>query len=325
MTSLFSAPALSRRGLLRAAPVAGLALAARSARAGAAKVVRLGFQKGEPILMLTKEHRTLENLFNPLGVEVKWIEFQFGPPMLEAMRVGSIDLGAVGDTPPVFAQAAHGDLLYVAAARGAPQSVLLPPGSAIKTLADLKGKKVAFGRGSSAHHFALMVLEKAGLTYADITPIYLGPADAGAAFTQGAIDAWSIWEPYASLYNNKPGVQTLTTNRVIGEQFSFVMGNGAFVRDNPGLTKQALAVLKATGVEARGHHDEVAALLANATGIAQDTWNRALTEHPFDIVPMDDALTVSQQKVADRFRALGLVPIDIKVSDIVWRAGAGGA
>ncbi len=232
----------SRRRLLAAAASLPLTLPAISrARAADSKTLRVGFQKGEGLLMSAKAINALENALGPKGYAVEWIEFQFGPPMLEAMRVGSIDVGAVGDTPPVFAQAAHADLLYVGAELGPPQSILLPPGSKIETLADLKGKKLAFGRGSSGHNFALLVLERAGLRYDEIEPIYLGPADAGAAFERGAIDAWSIWEPYASLFNTRPGARTLTTNTEIGQQFSFFLGNGPFVRANPGLT---LAVLE---------------------------------------------------------------------------------
>jgi sulfonate transport system substrate-binding protein len=297
---------LHRRHLLAAT----LALPAiRGARAADSKILRVGFQKGEPVLMAARANKDLESLLGPKGYSIDWIEFQFGPPMLEAMRVGSIDVGAVGDTPPVFAQAAHGDVLYIAANQGAPQSILLPAGSKIQTLADLKGKKLAFGRGSSAHHFVLLVLEKAGLTYTDIEPIYLGPADAGAAFERGAIDSWSIWEPYTSLFVTRPGVRTLATNKDIGEQFGYIMGNGAFVRANPALTSTVVQAFAA------------AALLATATGIQQDVWSRALAHHPLQVMPMSDELTRSQQKVADRFRALGLVPVDIKVSDIVWRAG----
>jgi len=309
---------LNRRLILGA----GLALAAGRAQAAPAKTLRVGFQKGEPILMLARAHRTLETVLKPTGIDVQWIEFQFGPPMLEAMRAGAIDCGACGDTPPVFAQAAHADLVYVAALRGAPQSVLLPPHSPIERLADLKGKKIAFGRGSSAHNFVLLVLEKAGLRYEDIKPLYLGPADAGAAFTQGAVDAWSIWEPYASLYNTKPGVRTLTTNKEIGAQYGYLMANGAFARDNPDVAKTVLRAFMSTADEARGHHDEVAGILAEATGMGQDVWTRALGAHPFEVTPMNTDLIANQQKVADRFRAQGLVPVDIKVSDIVWRPSA---
>jgi sulfonate transport system substrate-binding protein len=296
--------------------------AVRRAVAAEAKTLRLGFQKGEPVLMAAKANKDLETLLGPKDIGVEWTEFQFGPPMLEAMRVGSIDVGAVSDTPPVFAQAARGDLLYIAANRGAPQSILLPPGSKIQTLADLKAKRFAFGRGSSADNFALMVLEKAGLRYDEIEPVYLGPADAGAAFQRGAIDVWSIWEPYASLFATRPGVRTLATNKDIGDQFSFFMGNGPFVRANPALTKTVIETFITTAAKAKARPDDVAVLLAEATGIPREIWARALAADPLQVLPMNDDLARSQQKVADRFRALGLLPVDIKVSDITWRTTA---
>jgi sulfonate transport system substrate-binding protein len=313
---------LSRRHALAAGLSLPLALPAiRRARAADSKTLKVGFQKGEAILMTAKASKALETVLGPKGYAIEWIEFQFGPPMLEAMRVGSIDVGAVGDTPPIFAQAAHADLLYIGAERGPPQSILLPAGSKLQALGDLKGKKLAFGRGSSAHNFVLKVLEKAGLRYDEIEPVYLGPADAGPAFERGAIDAWSIWEPYAALFNIRPGVRTLTTNKEIGDQYSFFLGNAPFVRANPALTSAVIDAFATTSDHARTHPEEVAALLAEATGIAQDVWSRALSQDPFQVLRMDDALTRSQQKVADSFRALNLLPVDIKVSDIVWRAG----
>jgi sulfonate transport system substrate-binding protein len=309
---------LNRRHLLTAAMV----LPAIGVRAADSKTLRMGFQKGEAILMAAKANQVLEKLLAPKGYGVQWVEFQFGPPMLEAMRVGSIDFGAVGDTPPVFAQAAHGDLRYVAAQRAGKQAILLPAGSTIKTLADLKGKKLAFGRGSSAHNFAVMVLEKAGLRYNEVEPVYLGPADAGAAFERGAIDAWSIWDPYYALFENRPGVRTLTTNAEIGEQNSFFIANGGFVRANEALTSTLVDEFTRTAAWARDHNNEVADLLAGATGMQLDVMRRVIGRDPFVVLRMDDALIQSQQKVADRFRALGLVPVDIKVSDIVWRVNA---
>ena len=310
---------LSRRHLLAVA-LAGSAI--QGARAAEPKAIRIGIQKGEPVLMAARANRDFETALAGKGVGVEWTEFQFGPPMLEAMRVGGIDIGAVGDTPPIFAQAARADLRYIAANRGAPQSILLPAGSKIRSLADLKGKKLAFGRGSAAHNFALMALEKAGLQYSEIEPIYLGPADASAAFERGAIDAWSIWEPYTSLFTTRPGVRTLATNAEIGAQYGFVMGNGPFVRDNPDLTATVVKTLTATAQRALAHQAELAAVLAGATGIAQDVWSRALARDPFEIQPMNQDLIRGQQKVADRFRAQGLVPIDIKVADAVWQANA---
>lgn len=312
---------LSRRGLLRAAPLAaaftlGGALA-RPARAG--QVLRMGYQKGETILVAAKAAGTLERRFGPLGWDVTWTEFQYGPPMLEAMRTGAIDFGAVGDTPPVFVQAGHGDLVYVAGQQTGSEAVLLPPGSAIRTLAELKGKRVAFSRGSAAHWLLLRALEKAGLHYDQIQPVMLGPADAGAAFETGAVDAWSIWDPYYALFEARPGVRTLATDQDLGGMDTFVMGRGAFVRDNPAVAAGLVAALRETGDWARAHRAAVADTMAASTGLDRAAVGRMIARAPLTVTFMTPALTARQQHVADVFQSLRLIPAPIQVADVVWQ------
>lgn len=309
---------LQRRRLL----TAGLMLPVARALAAPAKLLRMGFQKGEPTQMAARQNQDLEKLLAPLGWDVQWVEFQFGPPLLEAMRAGAIDVGAVGDTPPVFAQAARADLLYVSALRSGSQAILLPPGSAIETLADLKGKKLAFGRGSSAHNFAIKALAKAGLRYDEVETVTLGPADAGAAFQRGAIDAWAIWDPYYALFEGRPGVRALATNDDVGEQHSFFMARTAFVRANPELTATLLKGMATSCAWVRGHRNEVADLLSGATGMPADAMRRVIARVPAELQPMDDAIVRGQQEIADRFRALGLLPIDITVASAVWHPTA---
>jgi len=314
----------TRRGLLSGLSAAALGIplgiTASRSQAEPTKLVRVGFQKGEPILLAAKQQRTLETLFAPDGIAVQWIEFQFGPPMLEAMRVGSIDIGAVGDTPPVFAQAAHGDLLYIAAQRAGGQAILVPPGSTLQTLQDLRGKKIAFGRGSSAHNLTIAAL--AGLAYTDVQPVYLGPADAGPAFERGAIDAWTIWDPYYALFEDRPGVRTLVKWTDIVEQNSFFMASRPFVEANPKLTQRLVATFGSIADWARGHRPEMAQALADATGVSLAALQRSVDRAAFVVMPMDDAITRSQQAVADRFRKVGLLPVDVNVREEVWRAGA---
>jgi sulfonate transport system substrate-binding protein len=312
---------LNRRHILTAALAAPLTLPAIR-RAWAANTLRMGFQKGEPILVAMKAAKTLETQLAPLGWDVTWVEFQFGPPMMEAMRVGSIDVGAVGDTPPIFAQAARGNLVYIAGQRAGAQGVLLPADSKIQTIQDLKGKTLAFGRGSSAHSLALKVLEKAGLTYAQIEPVYLGPADASAAFEKGAIDAWSIWDPYLALFENRPGVRTLITDSDVGGQNSFFMARTGFTKDNPNITNQTVEAFIQTAAWARDHRKDMADMLASSTGMDRAAVGKAVDRSPFEVKFMDDALIQGQQEVANRFRALNLIPVDIQVSSIVWRPTA---
>ena len=161
--------------------------------------IRIGYQKNG-VLVIARQQATLEKHFTSRGIAVKWVEFSSGPPMLEAMNVGSIDYGAVGDSPPIFAQSAGAAIVYAA---GQPvtngQGILVQNNSPIRSIADLKGKRVGFTKGSSAHNIVVQTLEKAGLSYADITPVYLTPPDAGPAFANGSIDAWAIWDPYFAI------------------------------------------------------------------------------------------------------------------------------
>ncbi len=142
------------------------AIAALSSQArgeAAPKEIRIGTQKGG-FFPAVKARHTVEDVFKPLGIDIKWVDFQFGPPLLEAINVGSVDFGYVGDSPPIFAQAANARIRYVAAVKqqGNTQAIIVPQDSPIKTLADLKGKRVAFGRGSSAHNLLVAALEKGG-------------------------------------------------------------------------------------------------------------------------------------------------------------------
>jgi len=164
------------------------------------KEIRIGYQKSG-VLLIAKAQELLEKRFSAQGIGIKWVEFTFGPPLLEALNTGNIDYGAVGDAPPVFAQVARANLLYVAAqpGRGDTQAIVVPKDSPIKTIADLKGRKVAIAKASSAHSLTIGALESVGLKFSDIEPQYLPPADAAAAFTRGSVDAWTIWDPFFAL------------------------------------------------------------------------------------------------------------------------------
>ena len=153
------------------------------------EALRIDYQKGSIGMVLAKSHQLLEKRYPES--KISWVEFPAGPQMLEALNVGSIDLGSTGDIPPIFAQAAGADLVYVGVEPPKPKAevILVAENSPIKTVADLKGHKVAFQKGSSSHNLLLRALRQAGLKFTDIQPTYLTPADARAAFQQGNVDA----------------------------------------------------------------------------------------------------------------------------------------
>ena len=149
------------------------------------ELLRIGFQKSASLLALQKSQGTLEKRLAPLGVAVKWVEFPAGPQLLEGLNVGAVDVGFVGEAPPIFAQAAGAKFVYIGNDPAAPEAeaIVVPKDSPIKAVADLKGKKVALNKGSNVHYLLVQARwKRRGLKYSDIQPVFLPPADARAAF-----------------------------------------------------------------------------------------------------------------------------------------------
>jgi sulfonate transport system substrate-binding protein len=312
---------MQRRNFLKlsAGSAIAAAFAARANAQGALKEIRIGYQK-TGVLVVARQQASLEKHFTPQGIDVKWVEFSSGPPMMEAMNVGSVDFGSVGDSPPVFAQAAGAAIVYAAGqsiTNG--QGILVPKDSPIRVIADLKGKRIGFTKGSSAHNIVVQTLEKAGLTYADITPVYLTPPDAGPAFANGSIEAWAIWDPYFAIGEAKQGGRILINAREVTKTNSFYIANREFARNHGAILQQIVDVTTAAGQWAEQHRDEVAKSLAAITGVPLDIQTVAANRANFVVGPVTDDIVTTQQGVADRFHKLGLIPKPIVIRDIVWR------
>ncbi|HMN71308.1 MAG TPA: aliphatic sulfonate ABC transporter substrate-binding protein [Rhodoblastus sp.] len=311
---------ISRRHLLSsAAALAGASALPAFAQDKPAEI-RIGTQKGG-YFPAVKQRRTVEAAFRPLGVEIKWIDFQFGPPLLEAINVGSVDFGYVGDSPPIFAQSGGANIRYAAAvvSRGNNQAILVPQDSPLKSLADLKGKKIAFGKGSSAHNLLVAALEKVGVAWSDITPVPLAPADATAAFARGAIDAWSVWDPYVALAELKLNARAIAWERDIHKSNAFFIVGADFVRKYPSLVAQLNEIFASEGKWAEANREDVAVAYANATGVDIEAVRRAVQRSTYQVAPVDEGVIKTQQAVADRFARLGLIPKPVRVADIVWK------
>jgi sulfonate transport system substrate-binding protein len=299
------------------------ALAGVGASYGQDKTVHIGYQKYGKLVLL-KSRGTLEPRLKALGYDVKWTEFQFGPPLLEAINVGSIDFGNTGETPPVFAQAAGAPIRYVAyeppAQKG--EAILVQKDSPLKSVADLKGKKVAVARGSNAHYLLVKALEKAGVKYEDITPVYLAPADARAAFETGAVDAWSIWDPYQSAAETTLGAKTLTDAIGLVPNTQFYLSSQKFIETEPKVLDIVLDELRGVDAWAQADIHVVAEQLSALVGLPVPVLEVALKRQSYGIKPIDDQVLVAQQKLADTLYQLKLVPKEVRVSDIARKSGS---
>jgi sulfonate transport system substrate-binding protein len=311
-------------GLFGALALAALAVGLWPGSAQAQdKVVRIGFQKYGKLVLL-KSKGTLDEKLKPLGFKATWTEFPGGPQLLEALNVGALDFGNTGETPPIFAQAAGAPLLYVAYEPPAPrgEAILVPKDSKIATLADLKGKKIALNKGSNVHYLLVKALEKAGVKYSDIEPVFLAPADARAAFERGAVDAWAIWDPYQAAAEAATGARTLTDATGIVLNHQFYLAAKTFADVNPKVLDVVLAQLREVDGWAQSVIKGVADQLSPSIGIPAPILQVALERQSYGIKPIDDAVVAEQQRIADTFFALGLLPKQIKVSDVVRRIGS---
>src|SRR5437763_519842 len=197
-------------------------------------VIRIGFQKYGTLILL-KGKGLVERALQPLGYEVQWTEFPAGPQLLEGLNVGAIDFGSTGEAPPIFAQAAGAPLIYVAHEPPAPrgEAILVPKDSPIGSVAQLKGKKVALNKGSNVHYLLVKALERAGIAYGDIETKFLPPADARAAFEQGSVDAWVIWDPFQAAAEGATSARTLANGEGLVANHQFYLSTRDFLSANP--------------------------------------------------------------------------------------------
>lgn len=251
---------------------------------------------------------------------MKWVEFPAGPQMLEGLNVGSIDLAATGDAPPTFAQAAKADLVYLGHSPANPktEAIVVPENSPVKTVADLKGKRVALNKGSDVNYLLVRALEDAGLSYKDITPVYLPPADARAAFQRGSVDAWVIWDPFLSEVETNAKAKLVKNAEGLVPHYTFYLASRKFADTWPQTAKQVVDELGTLSEWANGHQQEAAKILSTSTGLAEPIWQRALARMPYGAERMTPQVFAEQQALADKFTQIGLLPVKVDVSSATW-------
>ena len=284
-------------------------------RARAAVPLRIGYQKSGSLVIVRQQ-----NGLKALPAAVEWVEFTSGPPIMEALNAGAIDFCSTGDTPPIFAQAAGADVIYVGGQPivGANSAILVRQDSPIRTLADLRGKRVAYTKGSSAHNFVVQALASVGMKPADIQSVFLQPSDAGAAFRNGSLDAWAVWDPFYAMAAADPGVRVLTTAEGVAPTNSFFLARRAFADQNPALVLAVLDAINVAAAWVRGHPEELAEIMAQVTGVTLAAQRVAAPRGVYAVQPMDQAIIARQQAIADSFADLKIIPARIDIRSAVW-------
>jgi sulfonate transport system substrate-binding protein len=302
----------------KAAPDQAEAPAAGEDQPGArpSVVVRLGYQKIGPPFLLEQGDESLIEQLQAHRARPEWVEFQAGPPLLEAMRAGAVDIGYVGETPPVFAQSGGVPFVYVATDPPAPraEAIIVPGDSPIQTVAQLAGKRVAVNRGSNVHYLLVRALESEKLTLEDVEVVFLAPADARAAFESGKVDAWVIWDPFLAAAE-LAGARSLRDGEGLVDNHLFYVVRREFAEQHAALVRVVLGQYQELSEWAATHPEDAARILAESSGIAYDALLRAERRHPYGLRAITPEVLAKQQSIADTFHALGVIPKAIRTAD----------
>jgi sulfonate transport system substrate-binding protein len=281
------------------------------------KVIRIVRSKQLTALSSLEKKGILEKRLEPLGYKVQWLEFAAGPQQLEAVNANGLDIASTAESPPVFSQAAGAPLVYLAttSSEGKATSLLVPINSPIKTVADLKGKKVAFQKASIGHYLLVKALEKSGLKLSDIQSVLLPPPDANVAFSQGKVDAWFIWEPFVTRAEQKKIGRVLVDGGQLRDTGNFFSTNRQFYNANREVIKVFLEELQKEQTWAKNHPKELAELLASITQLDVQTLEKMHAKYDFELLPITEETINKQQEVADKWFSLGQIPNKVNVKD----------
>jgi sulfonate transport system substrate-binding protein len=283
--------------------------------------LNIGYQKAALKLIVAKKNHFFEAEFP--NTQIEWKEFPAGPQTLEALSVGSIDVGYTGDAPVVFALSAGKQLNYLGYEQSSRRAhaLLLPTDSPLKRIEELKGKRIALTKGSSAHTFLAETLQQAKLSWNDIQPIWLTPSDARAALDKKAIDAWAVWEPFISATEINGKARILFESTHLSPAYSYYLAHPNFIQQHAESAKKVLKVLNQTDQWINSHPAETAQILAESTGldlkIAQQVIEKKPNPNPVAVLNAD--VIQSQQNIAKLFYDLKLIPNDIDAAKFAWK------
>ncbi|MBD8708864.1 aliphatic sulfonate ABC transporter substrate-binding protein [Pseudomonas sp. CFBP 13711] len=303
---------------LVAAMASGFALSA-SAR----ETVRIGYQKSSTLITLLKTQGTLEEALGKDNIDITWHEFPSGLPLLEALNVGNVDISAdVADTVPIFAQAAKAKLTYFAEESPSPaaQAIVVRTDSPIRQLSDLKGKKIAVTKAAGTHYLLIAALNKAGLSFSDIQPAYLSPADGRAAFENGKVDAWVTWEPFLTSVQRQLPTRTLNDGVGLASYKRYYLTSTPYAKAHPEVLKRVYEQLQEAGGWIKGHPREAAQVLGPLWGnLDVETVEAANAHRSYQVEPVKTDQLGEQQKIADAFFKAGLLPTAVDAKDVdIW-------
>ncbi|KAF1048401.1 aliphatic sulfonate ABC transporter substrate-binding protein [Xylophilus sp.] len=308
---------LSRRSV-----VSALALGAAASTWGqdGSKTLRIGYQKFNTLNIL-KGTSNLEKALAPLGWQVRWAEFLAGPQLTEALNAGAIDFGHAADTPSAFANAAGVKAVYLGAEQPYPKgiAIFVDKDSPIRSVKDLKGRKIVTGRGWNVQYLLVKALEEAGLRYEDVEPVYVtSAADVSATFLSGKVDAGSLWDPFLASQEIITSPRILRDGSALSNNRTFHLARPDFVGANEEIVRILFRELKKANDWTQSHPQETANLLSPQLGVPAPVLKKATDRRNYTTVAVTPDIVAEQQGIVDTFQKLGLIKTRVKVADYVY-------
>ncbi|WP_392535894.1 aliphatic sulfonate ABC transporter substrate-binding protein [Nostoc sp. C117] len=282
------------------------------------KVLRMGYQSAGD---LVRNRKVLEKRLEPMGIKVEWAQFVQGPQLMEGMAARRVDVGAVGETPPIFAQVAGSDLVYVVgtqrnATTGKSSVIAVPPESRLEKFEDIKGQEVYFQKGSASHYFILRALQSIGLTIKDIKIKSIPTIEARAAFLEGRIPVWMTSDPHYAIAEKMGRIRVLRDSVGLDSPGAYYIADRKFAEQNPGVLKIIIEELNNLDKWAEANRDEVAKLMISEQKLDEDVVARVMSRRTYaGRRGLSPALIAEQQRVADLFFQAGVIPKKINIED----------
>lgn len=314
--------ALTRRHILAGA-LAAPALLSGATSSRAATTVRFSYQRSSTLLTLLMGGKVLEQRLAPLGLDVSWKQFT---SVLQPMNAGSVDFHAdVADAVPVFTQSAGAKLTFYATEAPSPaaEAIIVHADSPIRSVKDLKGKRVGVSRGSGCHFILAAALAREGLSINDITAAYLEAPDGGAAFKGRSIDAWVIWDPFLSITEHQHPVRIIADATGLSGYSRYYTVNDSFAAARPEVVKIVFDALAEQGRWVKANADAAAAKLAPIWGdVPVEVVKAVNNRRSYQVLAVERSKLGDQQRIADVFLNAGLIPKAIDATSVpIWSPG----
>ncbi|MGQ4574027.1 aliphatic sulfonate ABC transporter substrate-binding protein [Leuconostoc pseudomesenteroides] len=282
------------------------------------QTITIGYQKGDPI-DIAKQHGELIENMKDQGYKIVYREFADGAAEMQALASGSIDYARTGDTPPVTAQASKTDIAYIAvgASKSSGSAILIPKGSSISNISELKGKRIAYTQGTSSQYLLLSALKKAGLSSSDVTLVNMKQTDASIAFGQGKIDAWVTWDPYTAQAQVTQNAKVLTTGKGLSKNRDFILSTQSFAKKNKKVSAYLVKFLSEDMKWANSNKTKVTQLLVKSLNMKKSVVEKMVKRRDFTITGINSSVVKEQQDIANLFYEQGLINKKILVSKAV--------